>query len=173
MGVTVDSEDAAYDMYKAYAHGIGFSVRRGKNRYVSGTKDIRCKDFYYSKEGFKEFEDGINMKQYNKLETRTGCSAMIRFTVQDNHWTITRFISEHNHELATPSKRHLLRSSRSLSTAKADVISSMVSAGIRPTDVYSYLSKEACGYENIGFTKRDCYNYVNKQKMMVIEARDG
>ncbi|GMI71306.1 FAR1-related sequence 5 [Hibiscus trionum] len=173
MRVVVDSEAVAYNMYRDYGLSMGFSVRKGKNRYVSGTNIIRCKDFYCSKKGFKEFEDDINTKQYNKLETRTGCPAMIRFTVQDNHWTVTHFISEHNHELATPSKRHLLRSARSFPTEKANVISLMVSVGIRPTYVYSYMSNEACGTENVGFTRRDCYNYINKQKTMVIEAGDG
>ncbi|KAK8671068.1 hypothetical protein V6N13_037677 [Hibiscus sabdariffa] len=124
-GVAVDSEEAAYNLYKDYGHRMGFSVRRGRNRYVSGTNVIRCKDYFCSKEGFKEFEGDINVKQYNKLETRTGCQAMIRFTMEDNIWTVTRFISEHNHELATPSKRHLLRSARSLLTTKANVIGSM------------------------------------------------
>ncbi|KAK8632318.1 hypothetical protein V6N13_072712 [Hibiscus sabdariffa] len=67
---------------------------------------------------------------------------MIRFTMQDNQWTVSHFISEHNHELATPSKRHLLRSARSIPTAKANAIDSMVSAGIRPADVYTYMSNE-------------------------------
>ncbi|KAK8632611.1 hypothetical protein V6N13_073001 [Hibiscus sabdariffa] len=128
MGVAVDSEEAAYNLYKDYGHRMGFSVQRGRNMYVSGTNVIRCKDYFCSKEGFKEFEGDINVKQYNKLETRTGCQTMIRFTMEDNIWTVTRFISEHNHELATPSKRHLLRSARSLLTAKANVIGSMVSA---------------------------------------------
>ncbi|KAK8696244.1 hypothetical protein V6N13_001380 [Hibiscus sabdariffa] len=98
---------------------------------------------------------------------------MIRFTVQDNQWTVNHFISEHNHELATPSKRHLLRSARSIPTAKANAIDSMVSAGIRPTNVYTYMSNEVRGVENVGFTRRDCYNYVNKHKMMMTEAGDG
>ncbi|XVF58909.1 hypothetical protein PTKIN_Ptkin07bG0103800 [Pterospermum kingtungense] len=98
IGLVVDSEDAAYGLYKDYAHGIGFSVRKGKNEYLSGTKIIRSKDFYCSKE------------------------------VKDDQWTVTRLISEHNHDLATPSKRHLLRSARSLPTGKANVIDSMVEA---------------------------------------------
>ncbi|PPD79377.1 hypothetical protein GOBAR_DD23692 [Gossypium barbadense] len=98
---------------------------------------------------------------------------MIHFTVQDDQWTVTCFISEHNHELATPSKRHLLMSARPVSVAKANVINSMVSVGIHPTDVYSYMSNEVGGTKNVGFTKRDCYNYINKQKMMMIEAGDG
>ncbi|KAK8694941.1 hypothetical protein V6N13_072484 [Hibiscus sabdariffa] len=42
---------------------------------------------------------------------------MIQFIVQDNQWTVNHFISEHNHELTTTSKRHLLRSTRSIPTA--------------------------------------------------------
>ncbi|KAL4313259.1 hypothetical protein GQ457_01G027040 [Hibiscus cannabinus] len=172
-GLVVNSEDAAYDLYNNYGHGMGFSVRKGKNIYLAGTKVIRSKDFYCSKQGFKEFEGVEDTKKHNKLETRTGCPAMIRYTVQDDQWTVTRFISEHNHELATPSKRHLLRSARSIPSTKANVIDSMVNAGIRPKDVYSYMSNEVGGVENVGFTRRDCYNYVNKQKMMMIEAGDG
>ncbi|KAK8549186.1 hypothetical protein V6N13_063582 [Hibiscus sabdariffa] len=130
MGVAVDSEEAAYNLYKDYGHRMGFSVRRGRNMYVSSTNVIRCKDYFCSKEGFKEFEGDINVKQHNKLETRNGCQAVIRFTMEDNIWTVTRFISEHNHELATPSKRHLLRSATSLLPAKANVISSMATTSL-------------------------------------------
>ncbi|KAK8607487.1 hypothetical protein V6N13_053220 [Hibiscus sabdariffa] len=119
-GLVVNSEDAVYDLYNDYGHGMGFSVRKGKNRYLSGTKVIRSKEFYCSKQ------------------------------VQDDQWTVTRFIYEHNHELATPSKRHLLRSARSIPTTKANVIDSMVNAGIRPKDVYSYMSNEVGGVENVG-----------------------
>ncbi|OMO55458.1 hypothetical protein CCACVL1_27229, partial [Corchorus capsularis] len=70
-------------------------------------------------------------------------------------------------------EKHLLRSARLLEINKAKVIDSMVTSGIRPKDVYSYLSNEAGGVENIGFTRRDCYNFVNKQKMMMIEVGDG
>ncbi|KAK8637128.1 hypothetical protein V6N13_064555 [Hibiscus sabdariffa] len=168
-GLVVNSEDAAYNLYNDYGHDMGFDVRKGKNIYVFGTKIVRSKDFYYSKQGFKEFEDGEGTTKHNKLETRTGCPAMIRFTVQDNQWTVSHFISEHNHELATPSKRHLLRSARSIPIAKANVIDSTVSADIRPTDVYTYMSNEVRGVENVGFIRRDCYNYVNKHKMMMSE----
>ena len=48
-GLVVDSEDEAYDLYKDYDHGMGFSVRRGRNIYLFGTKTIRSKDFICSK----------------------------------------------------------------------------------------------------------------------------
>ena len=98
---------------------------------------------------------------------------MIRFTVKDEIWRVTKFVSNHNHELASSSEIHLLRSNRKLSTSKANVITSMVNAGIRTKDVYSYMFREVGGSEYVGFTKRDCYNYINKQKMNLIEAGDS
>ena len=46
------------------------------------------------------------------METRTGCKALIRFTVEDGVWRVTVFNPEHNHELGAPSERHLLRFGR-------------------------------------------------------------
>ncbi|KAF2318813.1 hypothetical protein GH714_010909 [Hevea brasiliensis] len=80
---------------------------------------------------------------------------------------------DHNHELASPSEIHLLRSNRELTASKASVINSMINAGISTKHAYAYLSKEVGGSECVGFTKRDCYNYVNKQKMVLIEAGDS
>ena len=44
--------------------------------------------------------------------------------------------------------------------------------GIRTVSTYSYLVEEAGGFENVGFIKRDCYNAVNKQKLINVEAGD-
>ena len=67
----------------------------------------------------------------------------------------------------------MLRSGCRISKPKADVIDTMVNAGISTKNVYSYLTKEVGGSENVGFTKRDCYNYVNMQKMIMISAGDA
>ncbi|KAH1063363.1 hypothetical protein J1N35_028350 [Gossypium stocksii] len=56
-GLVVNNEGEAYNLYTDYGHRIGFSVPKGKNRYLPGTNIIRTKDFYCSKQGFKEFED--------------------------------------------------------------------------------------------------------------------
>ena len=45
--------------------------------------------------------------------------------------------------------------------------------GIRTVNTYSYLVEEAGGFENVGFIKWDCYNVVNKQKLINVEARDA
>jgi hypothetical protein len=107
------------------------------------------------------------------LETKTGCKALICFTVKDGIWRVTVFNSEHNHELALPFERHLLRSSHRISKLKASVIESMVNVGISTNNAYMNLSLEVGGNENASFTKRDCYNYVNMQKMSMISVGDS
>ena len=169
----VNSEDEAYALYNDYALRIGFSIRKGKPRYFSGSKNIRQREFLCSKEGFKLDEDPHDEKKWNKLETRTGCKALIRFIVEDGVWRVTVFNPEHNHELAALSERHLLRSGCRISKPKASVIESMVNAGISTKNVYSYLTKEVGGSENVGFTIRDCYNYMNMQRMFMISVGDA
>ncbi|KAL7245308.1 hypothetical protein ACSBR2_000599 [Camellia fascicularis] len=88
-------------------------------------------------------------------------------------WRVIVFNPEHNRELALQSERHLLRWAHHISKPKVGVIDSMVTAGISTKDAYSYITKEVGGSENVGFTKRDCYNYVNKQKMTMISTRDA
>ena len=67
----------------------------------------------------------------------------------------------------------MLRFGRRISKPKADVIDTMVNAGISTKNAYSYLTKEVGGSENVGFTERDCYNHVNMQKMTMISAGDA
>ncbi|XP_048337400.1 protein FAR1-RELATED SEQUENCE 5-like [Ziziphus jujuba] len=173
MGKMVNSEEEAFDLYNAYALKIGFSIRKGRVTYFTGSKNRRTREFLCSKEGFKLDGDFVEEKKTKRLETRTGCKASIRFLNEDGTWKVVSFILEHNHELAKPSERHLLKSGHCISKPKANIIDSMVNAGIRTKDAFSYLAEEVGGIQNVGFTKRDCYNYVSKQKMMVISAGDS
>ncbi|CAN6686384.1 unnamed protein product [Malus baccata var. baccata] len=86
---------------------------------------------------------------------------------------VAQFFSQHNHELAKPEERQFLRSNRKVSEAQLGVIKTMAAAGIRTTNTYSYLAEEAGGSQNVGFTQRDCYNVVNKEKMVMFEAGDA
>ncbi|XP_019710175.2 protein FAR1-RELATED SEQUENCE 5 isoform X1 [Elaeis guineensis] len=148
LGTVVHSEEEAYILCCDYGHRMGFSVRRGKQYYWLGTKNVRSKDYYCSKEGFKN-DEYPNESSYNKLDTRTGCKAMIRFTVdEDGQWKVTKLVDEHNHDLAKPEERHLLRSMRSTG-AKGSVLDPMVNAGIRTINAYSYMVEEGGGAENL------------------------
>ena len=49
----------------------------------------------------------------------------------------------------------------------------MVNASISTKNTYLYLIEEVGGSENVGFTKKDCYNHVNTKKMSTISAGDA
>jgi len=123
------SEEAAYKLYCDYGHRMGFSIRKGKQTYFTGTKRIRTKDYFCSKEGLKEGEK-LTDANFNDPHTRTNCRAMVRFRVNDHgEWKVIRLVSDHNHNLARPEERHLLRSARSLIAGQSSSVEAMVYAG--------------------------------------------
>ncbi|PKU64947.1 Protein FAR1-RELATED SEQUENCE 5 [Dendrobium catenatum] len=67
---------------------------------------------------------------------------------------------------------NLLRSSRSTSDENASVLKSMSEAGIRTIDAFTYLSEEVGGVGNLGFTKCDAYNHIQKERSAKIESGD-
>ncbi|XBI06260.1 hypothetical protein VPH35_134298 [Triticum aestivum] len=110
----VYSEEEAYKLYCDYGHRTGFSVRKGKQSYFTGTKRIRTKDYFCSKEGLKEAEK-LTDENFNDPHTRTNCRAMVRFRANSQgEWRVIRLVSDHNHNLVRPEERHLLRSAKSL-----------------------------------------------------------
>ncbi|XP_062219272.1 protein FAR1-RELATED SEQUENCE 5-like [Phragmites australis] len=125
----VCSEEAAYKLYCDYGHRMGFSIRKGKQSYFTGTKRIRTKDYFCSKEGLKEGEK-LTDANFNDPHTRTNCKAMVRFRVNDQgEWKVIRLVSDHNHNLARPEERHLLRSARSLIAGRSSSVEAMLYAG--------------------------------------------
>ncbi|PKU70174.1 Protein FAR1-RELATED SEQUENCE 5 [Dendrobium catenatum] len=99
---------------------------------------------------------------------------MVRFSVSvDGIWTVKNSVETHNHELTKPDDQHLLRSSRHIIEENASVLKSMADAGIRTINAFSYLSEEVGGVENLGFTKRDAYNYIQKERRAKIENGDS
>lgn len=168
------SEREAYDMYCSYAHNRGFSVRKEHHSYWPNSRNMRDKDYVCSKAGNKREQNKPSDPRYKKLNTRTGCQAMIRFSVsRDGIWTVKNHVEVHNHELAKDGDQHLLRSARAVDEMKGHLLQAMNSSGIRTTDAFSYLSQEVGGPEHVGFTKKDAYNYVDKERRSRIEHGDS
>ncbi|CAJ2640429.1 unnamed protein product [Trifolium pratense] len=178
LGQVVHSKDEAYNLYQEHGFKMGFSVRKGKELYYDNDKkNTRLKDFYCSKQGFKnnEPEGEIASKvAYQRVDSRTNCKAMVRFNVsKDGEWRITKFIMDHNHEFVPLEQRHLLRSFRKVSEAKGGLIKSMVNAGMKVTNIWNYLGEEVGGYDKLGMTMKDMHNFVYTEKMKLIEAGDA
>ncbi|WCJ18192.1 hypothetical protein M5689_000564 [Euphorbia peplus] len=129
MGAVVYGDEEAYNLYNSYAIKIGFSVRKSKKRPSVDGK-IRQRELCCAKQGEMQDKD-LSVQQRQSLVTRTGCEAMIRFTIEGDGWKVTSFVPTHNQELALPSEIHMLRSNRKLTSSKTNVIDSMVDAGLK------------------------------------------
>ncbi|KAM0918701.1 hypothetical protein ACQ4PT_008680 [Festuca glaucescens] len=172
IGCMVHSEEEAYRLYCDYGHRVGFSVRKGKQSYFIGTKNIRTKDYYCSKEGLKS-DEPVTEANFNRPDTRTNCKAMVRFRVDEKgRWTVIRFAPVHNHQLAKPGERHMLRSAKSFAVGKSGVIDPAASAELHPINGFS---DRATGDipEPPGYTVRECYNQENVQNITLVEAADS
>ena len=74
-----------------------------------------------------------------------GCCARIRFDMKDDVFSVALLNDIHNHDFATQEEMCNLRSGRKVLSTHESIISTMVSAGIKETQSYRYLSKEVGG----------------------------
>ncbi|XP_061999955.1 protein FAR1-RELATED SEQUENCE 5-like [Rosa rugosa] len=166
VGMEVSNETEAYELYNTYAFEKGFSIRKGTVRR-DAQNNVRQRDYFCSKEGFPLDEEMGEVKKVRRLDTRTGCKAMIRFTVDNGKWKIAQFNPVHNHEFAKPEERQFLRSSRHIPTVRAAIIGSKVDVSVRPTKSQSHLEKEMGSTDNAG------HNCLHRMKEGMIEGADG
>ncbi|XP_020585896.1 protein FAR1-RELATED SEQUENCE 6-like [Phalaenopsis equestris] len=137
----VHNDKEAYGVYCAYAHHIGFSVRKEHDTFWPNSKNLKMKDFVCGRAGFKKELKATQIVKYKRADTRSGCPTMIRDAVDvEGNWTIKKFIESHNHSLANTGDKHLLRSSRKISEVNAEVLKSMTQSEIRPRDAFNFLA---------------------------------
>ncbi|KAH6783669.1 hypothetical protein C2S52_008628 [Perilla frutescens var. hirtella] len=93
-------------------------------------------------------------------ELRTNCKAKLSLVKQQTgpDWIVSTFVEGHNHALSTPSKVHLLRSHRSVSTVKRALTQQFSEANVPTCQKMRLLEIECGGPERIGCTERDIRN---------------
>ncbi|CAB4313872.1 unnamed protein product [Prunus armeniaca] len=121
-------------------------------------------------------EEAYNL--YNSDATRTGFSVrrgQKRYNTKKNLRQFSYFCSKEGFRLdSDPSEVSMANKLEMRTCCEARIrFAFQDDNGIRTTNTYSYLSEEVGGSQNVGFTKRDCYNVVNKEKMVMIEAGDA
>ncbi|XP_021833719.1 protein FAR1-RELATED SEQUENCE 5-like [Prunus avium] len=163
VGMEVSDESEAYQFCNTYAFNKGFSIRKGHLRRDS-QNNVRQREFLCSKEGFQVDEDLCEAKKVRRLDTRTGCKAVIRFTVENGMWKLSYINPVHNHEFAKPEERQFLRSGRNIPSVRATILGSKSDGTIRPAKSFSYLGKEFGSDENDGSTNKDLRNCLQRSK---------
>ncbi|XP_059284934.1 protein FAR1-RELATED SEQUENCE 5-like [Lycium ferocissimum] len=173
----VKDEKEAYMLYCEYAHSKGFSVRKDKQYYFQGSEVVREKRFVCYRHGEKDERLRKSSKvSCNHIDTRSKCPAMIIFKRQipNSPFTVDRFIKEHNHEMASPKKRHLLKSARSITKAKKLVIENMVNLWYKANrNLFLHRRKKKWRGDVLGYSKKDCFNFINQLMKSKVEAGDA
>ncbi|XP_020598484.1 protein FAR-RED IMPAIRED RESPONSE 1-like isoform X2 [Phalaenopsis equestris] len=109
IGMLFANEDRAYEFYVRYAGNVGFCVRKGW--WDKTARSVtRLRVYVCSKEGFRPKSFSNEMKKA-RPETRTGCLARMAIELMSNgKYSVSEFVSEHNHELAAPLDLQLFKS---------------------------------------------------------------
>ncbi|XP_058071011.1 protein FAR1-RELATED SEQUENCE 5-like [Magnolia sinica] len=173
LGMEFSSEESAYNFYNNYAKKIGFSARRGWIQ--KSDEDVMVfRQFCCSKEGRKREKKQTDLVRSTRPITRTNCKASMMIKLQKNgKYSVNKFVAEHNHEVVTPTKVHMLRSHRSLTDDQKADIDIINDSGITPRAGVEYFSRKAGGRENMGFTSIDYKNYLQRKRMKAMEKGDA
>lgn len=115
VGMVFESEEKAYEYYVSYAGNVGFSVRKGLwDKTVKSAS--RSRAYVCSREGFRSKNDAKRPRP----ETRMGCPAQLAIKLASNgKYRVTKFVQDHNHQLAGPFDIGMLKSQRVLSKFQA------------------------------------------------------
>ncbi|KAK7252607.1 hypothetical protein RIF29_36681 [Crotalaria pallida] len=171
-GMEFESEEAAKAFYNSYARRVGFSTRVSMSRRSRRDGAIIQRSFVCAKEGFRVEKEKHSLEgrvKRARAESRVGCKAILVVKIQDSgSWIVSSFVKEHNHELVPPDKVHCLRSHRHVSGPAKSLIDTLQGAGIGPSGIMSALIKEYGGISNIGFTERDCRNYMRSSRQRTL-----
>ncbi|OMO57343.1 hypothetical protein COLO4_35429, partial [Corchorus olitorius] len=108
-----DSLIDAEQFYYTYAHGMGFSMSKGKlRRNLQG--ELTRRELLCSKQGYREdkFFHLPNRKCKPKSLSRCGCEGKFRVVYNRlrKKWLVIAFNAEQNHNLALRAHMHYLRS---------------------------------------------------------------
>ncbi|KAE8706276.1 hypothetical protein F3Y22_tig00110402pilonHSYRG00070 [Hibiscus syriacus] len=168
------SRDQAWHFYKGFAREHGFSARKGTTRLdVEG--NVKTQEFCCSKEGFRVSKvNTVDRQRAHTPVTRTGCKARVVVTATNTNdqWVISKSDQKHNHALCTSAMTPFMRSNRAVSKADIDEATTLKEVGVGTSQVMNYLTQQAGGYHNVGFTHKDLYNALQRGKAKEIVDGD-
>ncbi|XP_038707299.1 protein FAR1-RELATED SEQUENCE 5-like [Tripterygium wilfordii] len=159
IGQEFESLDEAHNFYNEYAREAGFSTRLWSTKKNNSGEIIRREMVCYKQSSRKKVELN-NVRTRKRGITREGCNVKICFIKSESNkkFIVSIFFEAHNHVLTTPRKVHLLRSHRSMSSAKKDLTQQLSAANVSISQQIGIFEVEAGGIENVGCIEKDFYN---------------
>ncbi|KAF7807759.1 protein FAR1-RELATED SEQUENCE 5-like [Senna tora] len=169
IGMKFETIDKAWEFWNAYGGKIGFGVRRLFTNKSKKDGSITTCRFVCCKEGVRRANKGVRNVVNRRLETRTDCKVKMGLVNEDGKFKVYDFVEEHNHVLHLPNTTHMLPSHRRISDVQAQEIELAADSGLQQRAAYEFLSREAGGRGNLGFTRLDLKNYLRtrRQKSLI------
>jgi hypothetical protein len=87
----------------------------------------------------------------------------VKYHAAKGKYVVAIFEEAHNHELTPARFVHLHPLFRKISEADKPQIDGLQNHGIRTCHIMGYMVAQKGGYADVGFTKKDLYNYFDKK----------
>ncbi|XP_028069787.1 protein FAR1-RELATED SEQUENCE 5-like [Camellia sinensis] len=171
LGMSFDSEQAAYDFYNTYGGKVGFSIKKLYAHKNKHTKEITSRTFVCYKEGTRGIDKRDPLVKFPRQEVRCGCRARFSIKLDRNlgKYVAIDFVEHHNHDLVPQECIHMLPSQRKISTTQAIEVELAAESGIPLRSAYELFGRESGGRASLGFTKLDQKNYLRSKRQKDLE----
>ncbi|KAK2363632.1 protein FAR1-RELATED SEQUENCE [Trifolium repens] len=134
------------------------------------------KQYVCNKAGLRDTKHLVRLdrKIEHRRTSRTNCQARLRvkYHAAKGKYVVAIFVEAHNHELTPARFVHLHPLFRNISEADKAQIDGLQSHGIRTCHIMGYMVAQKGEYADVGFTKKDLYNYFDKKMRAVIKDGD-
>ncbi|KAI5323534.1 hypothetical protein L3X38_032606 [Prunus dulcis] len=161
LGLELDCCDDVFNFYNMYAAEARLGIRCSTTRTCTLTGEVTRKEYVCCKQGYA-LTSTVSRKRRQRGCTRSGCKAKLAILkVKDkNKYIVVGFNEVHNHDMTTVDKVHLLRSHHNLTESIKVYSADMSKVNILVHIQLSLLEVQVGGLKNVGFVKRDVYNYL-------------
>ncbi|KAF1896342.1 hypothetical protein Lal_00049040 [Lupinus albus] len=88
----------------------------------------------------------------------------IHIDKEKGDWYVSYFVDDHNHELVGEHYGGMIASNRSMTETDVALMNTMREVGIRTGKIFGSFAGQSGGYRYIGFSKKDMYNQIQKQR---------
>ncbi|XP_028064304.1 protein FAR1-RELATED SEQUENCE 5-like [Camellia sinensis] len=171
VGMSFDSEQAAYDFYNTYGGNVSFSIRKAYANKNKHTKEITSHTFVCYKERSRGIDKRDPLVKNLRQEVRCGCGA--RFSIKldriSGKYIACDFVEHHNHDLVPQDCIHMLPSQSKISTTQTIEVELASQSGIPLRSAYELFGRESSGRASLGFTKLDQKNYLRSKRQKDLE----
>ncbi|CAJ2644600.1 unnamed protein product [Trifolium pratense] len=96
----------------------------------------------------------------------------VKYKAEKDRYVVSAFEETHNHELTPARFVHLHPVYHKIFEVDKAQVDSLQKRGIRTCHIMGYMVAQKGGYADVGFTKKDLYNYFDKKMRAVIKDGD-